>query len=73
MMKGTNVPKLMTIITYELGQMIKIRKGEMDDERLMYEFHELTPEEQDQQTIRNALEEVKYLQLFHQSLFYNIS
>ena len=58
-MKGTNVPKLMAIITFELGQMIKIRNKEMEDERMMYEFHELTPEEQDEQTIKNALEEVK--------------
>lgn len=48
----------MTIITFELCQMNKIRKGEMEDDRLMFEFHELTPEEQDQQTLRSALEEV---------------
>lgn len=57
-MKGTNGPKLIAMINFEIEQIRKIKQGEIEDERAMYEFHELTPEEQEEQTMKIAFDEV---------------
>lgn len=59
-MKGTNGPKLIAMIYFEIEQMRKIKQGEIEDERLMYEFYELTPEEQEELAMKIAFDEVNY-------------
>lgn len=54
-MFGTNVPKLMRLITEELSIEEKVRSEKF--ERKFYEFDELTPEEQVRENARIALEE----------------
>lgn len=51
-MFGCNVPKLMRVITEELRLEKLSRSGEF--QRTFYEFHELTPEEQDMENARVA-------------------
>ena len=48
-MFGTNVPKLINLITEELEIELKCRAGEL--ERKYYELNELTPEEQEREGI----------------------
>lgn len=54
-MFGTNVPKLMRLITEELSIEDKVRTEKF--ERKYYELDELTPEEQIRENVRIALEE----------------
>ncbi|XP_055529749.1 uncharacterized protein LOC129721329 isoform X2 [Wyeomyia smithii] len=54
LMFGTNVPKLINLITEELDIELKTRAGEV--ERKYYELHELTPEEQERKDARQAIE-----------------
>uniref|UniRef100_A0A1Q3FT98 Uncharacterized protein n=1 Tax=Culex tarsalis TaxID=7177 RepID=A0A1Q3FT98_CULTA len=55
LMYGTNVPKLINMITEELDIELKCRAGEV--ERKYYELHELTPEEQEREDAKRAIEE----------------
>ncbi|XP_053688533.1 uncharacterized protein LOC128737821 [Sabethes cyaneus] len=55
LMFGTNVPKLINLITEELDVELKTRAGEV--ERKYYDLHELTPEEQEREDARQAIEE----------------
>ncbi|XP_055588550.1 uncharacterized protein LOC129740930 [Uranotaenia lowii] len=55
LMYGTNVPKLINLITEELDVELKSRAGEV--ERKYYELYELTPEEQEREDARRAIEE----------------
>ncbi|XP_055619859.1 uncharacterized protein LOC129764622 isoform X2 [Toxorhynchites rutilus septentrionalis] len=55
LMFGTNVPKLINLITEELDIELKCRAGEV--ERKYYELHELTPDEQEREDARIAIEE----------------
>lgn len=54
-MYGTNVPKLINLITEELDTELKCRAGEV--ERNYFELHELTPEEQEREDARKAIED----------------
>ncbi|XP_058466424.1 uncharacterized protein LOC131439442 [Malaya genurostris] len=55
LMFGTNVPKLINLITEELDIELKSRAEEV--ERKYYELHELTPEEQEREDARQAIEQ----------------
>ncbi|XP_058065397.1 uncharacterized protein LOC131215037 [Anopheles bellator] len=55
LMFGTNVPKLINLITEELDLELKCRAGEI--ERSYYELWELTPEEQEREDVRQEREE----------------
>lgn len=55
LMFGTNVPKLINMITEELDIELKCRAGEV--ERKYFEMHELTPEEQEREDAKRAIEE----------------
>nr|XP_029731748.1 uncharacterized protein LOC115268001 [Aedes albopictus] len=55
LMFGTNVPKLINLITEELDIELKCRAGEV--ERKYYELYELTPEEQEREDARKAIED----------------
>ncbi|XP_035891857.1 uncharacterized protein LOC118503081 [Anopheles stephensi] len=55
LMFGTNVPKLINLITEELDIELKCRAGEL--ERSYYELWELTPEEQEREDVRQEREE----------------
>ncbi|CAO1413962.1 unnamed protein product [Diamesa tonsa] len=55
MLFGTNVPRLMSIIVYELDLEEKYKLGEA--ERVFYEFDELLPDEQELEVIRRQIEE----------------
>uniref|UniRef100_A0A182J572 DUF4746 domain-containing protein n=1 Tax=Anopheles atroparvus TaxID=41427 RepID=A0A182J572_ANOAO len=55
LMFGTNVPKLINLITEELDMELKCRAGEL--ERTYYELWELTPDEQEREDVRQEREE----------------
>lgn len=55
MLFGTNVPRLMSIIIYELDLEVKYKLREI--ERVFYEFDELLPEEQEREVIRRQIED----------------
>ncbi|XP_049539819.1 uncharacterized protein LOC125953964 [Anopheles darlingi] len=55
LMFGTNVPKLINLITEELDLELKCRAGEV--ERTYYELWELTPDEQQREDVRQEREE----------------
>lgn len=56
-MFGTDVPKLIAIIQYELELEQRYLAGE--EERVFYDFYDLTPEEQERANAKQALEEVR--------------
>jgi hypothetical protein len=60
-MFGTNVPKLMRIITEELEMAVEV-------ERKYYELDELTPEEQERDNAKRTIEEVKLTSIKYKHL-----
>lgn len=68
-MFGTDVPKLIAIIQYELELEQRYLAGE--EERVFYDFYELTPEEQERANAKQALEEVRKKTLMNLKLVHS--